>query len=384
MKKLVLYGVGEYGEKVYYNISRTENIEFCIDRHAGRTFHGKVVYSLEEKKEELKDCFIVIAVEGNACKEIKNNLRNIGLEEYRHFVEWRAFNKKLMIIYGNCHCAALREYFNSNPYFQKEYYLLWQNVLEDVLPDCIWKSCNLLVTQDIRKDNSLNMPSADEAEKMVNDGCIKIRIPNLYASHALFPQLKSDRSAEENLNRHIGMDRVDMEHIADKRTIKTIYRFMSSPDSYIDKMHNSGACIQEIADGIRNEDIFGNIEDAFASGIDKLRQREESCSVKIAYYIEKNYKNSLMFYDPGHPTNEVICEMGRNILKLLNIPVCETGGRRYIMDNAEVFVYGCVKRALGLKFEQNFIRIFSPQFTLSGRALTLEDYIEQYIVWNYD
>lgn len=384
MKKLVLYGVGEYGEKVYYNISRTEKIEFCIDRNAGRTFHGISVYSLEEKKEELQDCFIVITVEGNACKEIKKELRNIGLEEYRHFVEWRAFNKKLMIIYGNCHCAALREYFNSNPYFQKEYYVLWQNVLEDVFPDCIWKSCDLLVTQDIRKDNSLNMPSADEVEKMVNDGCVKIRIPNLYASHALFPQLKSDRSDEENFNRHIGMDRVDIEHIADKRTIKTIYRFMAHPDIYIDKMHELGAGIKEIADGIRYEDIFDNIEEAFASGIDKLRKREESCSVKIAYYIEKNYKNSLMFYDPGHPTNEVVCEMGRNILKLLNIPVCETGGRRYIMDNAEVFIYGCVKRALGLKFEQNFIRIFSPQFTLSGRALALEDYIEQYIMWNYD
>ena len=46
----------------------------------------------------------------------------------------------------------------------------------------------------------------------------------------------------------------------------------------------------------------------------------------------------------------------------------------------ELPIYGCVKRALGLQFEQKILRKNS-QWTLGNQPETLSEYIENYIRW---
>lgn len=54
-EEIVIYGAGHEGEKFYYAYGEQYRIRFYIDRMADRSIHGIPVYSLNEKKEELKN-----------------------------------------------------------------------------------------------------------------------------------------------------------------------------------------------------------------------------------------------------------------------------------------------------------------------------------------
>jgi hypothetical protein len=91
-----------------------------------------------------------------------------------------------------------------------------------------------------------------------------------------------------------------------------------------------------------------------------------------------------MFYEPIHPTNDVVEEKARRVLSILNIklnerPHTNRGG----LDIGELFIYGCVRRALGIEFEQEYIHKYSGALTLYNKAINLKEYIEQYIAWGF-
>ena len=75
-----------------------------------------------------------------------------------------------------------------------------------------------------------------------------------------------------------------------------------------------------------------------------------------------------MFYDPNHPTNEVICEKGRRILHFLNMKESEMF-LEDALDDGEMFIYGCVRKELGLNFRQNYIKKYRKNKTLHNHAL---------------
>lgn len=52
------------------------------------------------------------------------------------------------------------------------------------------------------------------------------------------------------------------------------------------------------------------------------------------------------------------------------------------MGQGEVFIYGCVKKALKLNYEQRYIRLCQNECTLHGHALNLCEYIQEYIAWH--
>lgn len=82
MKKIVLYGTGLEGEKFYSRISNPNGISYCIDKRNHRYFHNKYVYSLDEKIDELKECYTVIAAAYQTFLEIRDTLIENGLNEF--------------------------------------------------------------------------------------------------------------------------------------------------------------------------------------------------------------------------------------------------------------------------------------------------------------
>ena len=123
-----------------------------------------------------------------------------------------------------------------------------------------------------------------------------------------------------------------------------------------------------------------DIRENFEKQMGRIREREQLCDIQIADYIKENYQKHQLFYDTGHPTNLVICEKGRRILHLLNFPLDEVCPVKSNLDRGEVFIYGCVRRALGITYEQTFIRRNNKQ-TLRHRAIDLKEYVQDYIAW---
>ena len=149
-----------------------------------------------------------------------------------------------------------------------------------------------------------------------------------------------------------------------------------------------GGGINEIKDEIENGDAVTEefIKESFDLELKKLKAREKHCDIKISDFIEENYKKTLLFYEPYHPTSKILFEKGRRILEILKIDIDESCEVSDLLDGAEVFVYGCVKRALGLEYTQKYIRKNNIRntyrYTLCNTSLTLEEYIEEYIIWN--
>lgn len=79
--------------------------------------------------------------------------------------------------------------------------------------------------------------------------------------------------------------------------------------------------MDEIADAINNTDMYKkeDIIKNFEHEMKKLKEREKNCDIKISDYIEENYRWKQLFYDPNHPTNDVIKEKAIRVLDILNI-----------------------------------------------------------------
>lgn len=154
-------------------------------------------------------------------------------------------------------------------------------------------------------------------------------------------------------------------------------------DPMVIDLYKKGKNINEIVRILREEMLYpaDKIQRRFAEELQKLEEREKHCDVQIAWFIRKHYKEEKLFYDPSHPAKSVICEIGRACLYLLGIPVSEKFPVKSDLDEREMYVYGCVKKALGLRFEETYMRNFARGCTLAGRPINLQEYVEEMISW---
>jgi hypothetical protein len=122
--------------------------------------------------------------------------------------------------------------------------------------------------------------------------------------------------------------------------------------------------------------------DNFEKQIEKLKEREQKCDIQLSTWILANYQKELLFYDPWHPSEKILREITMSILRILGITTeCLVMGNDF--DFGELFIYGCVKKQLGITFHQPTIRNFCTAYTLWNAPLTREEFVRQYIIWNW-
>ena len=396
MKKVVLYGVGCEGEKFYCKYKEQYEFVYAVDKNSGRFFHNMPVYSFEEVKDDLNNYFTYVAVGSEkSWKEVRAAFEGIGLAEYKNFLSAEYANKKLAILYGNCHIYQIMRYLQANPAFSREYTVQYyfRDVGELLAANNALEMCDLFIVQDIMKNNKFGLPSVEEVTGRLSEKCICIKIPNLYGCNLFFPQLKpcSEIDFEKRRQLHANKNAIDFDRISEagkEKVTDLLANTLMWKDVCLEGLYNAGGGINEIKDEIENGDAFTEefIKESFDLELKKLKAREKHCDIKISDFIEENYKKTLLFYEPYHPTSKILFEKGRRILEILKIDIDESCEVSDLLDGAEVFVYGCVKRALGLEYTQKYIRKNNIRntyrYTLCNTSLTLEEYIEEYIIWN--
>lgn len=394
-KDIILYGAGVEGEKFYWAYRGYFRILFCVDRICHRKFHGIPVFDFNEVFRELqkKKNFIVVAAKENAYGEISASLQNIGLKEFKDYVEVGNIERKLAVLYGNCHMGIIKEYLETNPVFVREYKIRYYFLQKEKIPDEVLEYCELLIVQDIQEENKYQFLCADQLCNKVNDKCICIKIPNLFGMNIYFPQFKKNRgnyccgmARYEIFQRHVNQNAVVMYDNKSRGEFADVIRVLDfdGGDENIDRLVLENKSVKEIADFIENGEVY---EDKFIlknleKEINKLMEREKKCDIEISDYILQNYKTKQLFYEPKHPANVLIIEKGRRILNLLKIEIDESIPVKNVLDGGELFIYGCVKRALGITFKQKYVKkVNYLRYTLKGRPMDLEEYIENYIKW---
>jgi len=369
MENIIVYGVGINALKFIYQYGLIQ-IEYFIEgkKNIG-TFCGKNVIRLNEALERRKNEKIIVASSENVYWEIKKELEELGMVEFQDFIYWECYQKKIAIIYGNCHTEPVKQALKQQKVFSDMYGFYPIEPIQElykkgetILSYKALKCCDLFIHQAIRKNNGYGDSYASEnAINILNKRCKIISIPNLHRMRSLYPQwYDSEAIIRGNIN---------------------MFPFR---DKYIDELYRNGKTADDIVSSIMNPDFLDSfmIEDMWSRFMDKVIMREKEWDIKVSRFIEDNYRNKKLFYDQNHPTNVIFVHVVEKILEILGFCATYEGFADLpSLDSFEIPVYASVKSVLRLQWDQEFYREKSRR-SLLNRKMDLTEYVRQYISWN--
>lgn len=324
-----------------------------------------------------EDTFIYIAYPfaSKEYKEAKAKLEAIGLNEFSDFFGSESYGRKMVIINANCHVIPYEKYLLASKEFCEKYYIYpidpIQNRMPVEIPDILLRNCDVFIHQAVSINNSYSRNISDEyIYSLLKEECCKIIVPNFANGEIrkynrfLFPQLGGS-----NLN-HPRMD-----------YIKGVFPFQ---DLIIDECLYRGLAIDTILYCYRDEKLIPEqvIKERYEEYLAVFKKEEERWDVKISDFLILRKKKILA--SPMHPAEEVLAEIGKRILRLLeieeNVP--------FDFEYADEYpILACVSKALGIercKFIRDGDSILRMEDVLCNRRMDLEEYVIQYIYWVHE
>ena len=149
-------------------------------------------------------------------------------------------------------------------------------------------------------------------------------------------------------------------------------------DIVINRLLKDGCNEEEIIQICLDENLFSyeEVKECFDKYIEKISSREKGWDIKILDYILSNYKEKLLFYDIGHPTNDVLKYISLKILEMLNIS--DNGiNCDFTLEEHQNPIYPSVAKLLGLKFDYTCLRKNGKKLT--DNCMDFSEYIKEYI-----
>lgn len=381
-KAINIYGIGITAVKFVLSHYKFLKIKSFIE---GKRVKPKFmdldipVIDVKEAWNYLKKYYTVVACQERVYHEIKNVLESYGLKEFIDFEYHECFLKKVAIVYGNCHSGALKSYLRLSQEFSNDYGLYpvqqiqecwkWRKEhpcvdIHDRYKDAL-ERCDLFIHQGVRKENYFGEEFASETLiKYLNSGCKKIVFPNLYRMPMfMFPQMISytDNIRWEGNN--------------------WFFR-----DKYIDENYKD-MTVHQLVQMIEDENLIpqGEIKSGLELFEYKVGQREQSWDIKILDFIRSSYGKCKLFYDPGHPTGQIMRQIAKQILLMMGylkaVTELETNTTSEL-DVYEVPLYSSVEKALGLLGGDRVIRRYNG-IKLRNVSMDFKEYVQQYLCWNH-
>ena len=294
----------------------------------------------------------------------------MGLSEIDEFVSHSIYNKKIVILIGNCHMGVIKEMLRSNCKFDEEFGIYDLPAICDIKQHNFYeeyemylKHANVIIQQDIRDDNKIDVRfSCSYVKSKIQSESRHICIINTYGLGKIYyPYF-----VHGNLY-NVGYS--NNEH-----------GYFPFDDLILDNFIKSGFSLEEIVNMTK-----GNIEGYEPIDIEKIFEkygkREGACDVKVMNYIKQNYSNRMLFYDIAHPTNDVLWYEVQQIFSILNMDDGRIEKRN--IGNLSAFatpIYPFVKERLGLQFDNKWLGD-NARIRLSTQYMDLEEYVREYYYW---
>ena len=286
-------------------------------------------------------------------------------------------NKKMVIVYGNCHTSIISQMLEANPAFNEKYYIYpterIQNIKDpkDLYQDC-YAHCDVFIHQSIRLNNRYGEEYASERIiARLKPSCKVIAIPNVYhLPLCFFPQY---HDAPELKNK-------DVMHCT------TFFFRDSIVDAHLGSVRGLLGLYKRVKADYQNPLLFDNngIIDSFNQFIDKVRKREEAWDIKVSQFIIEKYQQHQLFYDPNHPTNYFLSYIARELLNLLvegeNFGVVELEIKE-TLESIEFPICQSAVTALGLQWKETVIRRNNPITRVTPCKMNLFWYTYQYFIF---
>lgn len=372
--EIILFGTGKMAENFYMSNKNNLKIKFCLDNDnnkQGKTFYDMKIYSPYEKNINIDKYMIVIA--SMSYPSISIQLQRMGLKEFENFISISLAdliynkNKKLAIIYGNCHTKIIENYLAEYKYFSNKicFYPMpriyeYNNLNFNSTSISVLKNCDLFIYQGFQDGSYGKDLASNSILSILKKDCILIKMANVHGhAEAFFPQVVPNKN--------------------------NAYGLFPHGDKNIDKLVSEKRNLNEIISILREDNIYTQqqISDNLSYQLEALVQRQKGCDIKIVDYIEQNYTKERLFNDLYRPTNFLLKEFARRILKYLNIYNDEFESLEIKQDLStfKTPIYPSVAKHLKLEYKSDTGRV--PYGELYGKELSFNEYIKQYIKYCY-
>mgnify|MGYP006139219085 CR=1 FL=1 len=251
--------------------------------------------------------------------------------------------KKKVLFFGNCQPAAIMNCLNLNETYVTHYEACHSSTLNKREFTTLINKHDIIITQPISK-NYRNLDYLNTAYILNNTNGIVIIFNSCYFDF-YYPDLKYIHHNNTLLRKPID------------------YHYQYMIDYY-----KRGDTIKNYLDNcVNNPDLISKksfLERATKS-INELKKRdsdirEEYCKrsnvyfISISDYIEKNYRDKLLFYSMNHPSKYVLQFICEHIINLLNIK----NNINYTIDplkRTRCILYKCLKNAIRFNIDNDII-----------------------------
>lgn len=257
--------------------------------------------------------------------------------------------KPLCVIYGNCQMGATRNFFLKEFGDLYTYAYIWnQLVIEKVhpFPIPLFQNADLFIYQPLKGHGIYDTDYIKNT--FLKKECVCIGCPFMY-----FLGYQPDYVSQQ-----------------------------PNPFPYGFKELNNYICteqytVDEVIELSKRDDFLSldYIIDRMNYGMNFLKNVEKSTTIIISDFIEENYKKHKLFYTVSHPTNFLLAEFLKRLLKALNLNDDCVENSQFMQ--VEVFgdhivpIYPCVEKCLELEFENDDIFCY-------GRQMSYDTFIHEY------
>jgi hypothetical protein len=373
MRKIILWGAGGRGIKLLFRLQKDhQQVEYVVDSNLGSTelaaggLHGIPIRKDISSIKNIKDFYIVVATVEKPYLEIRDILLGMGLQEFEDFIWGDLYKKSVVVINANCHGDALKRYLLRNKQFQTKYGIYPIPAIQlnpkGYIDDGVLARADVLIYQDIRVENKFSYKlSYEYILKRVRPDCKTICIPNMVGNgKGFFP-------TQEEI--YI--------HKLSEGELALFYR-----DTLIDEAwkQSKTKALDDVVRYIESYEFDADeIRAGFYSMMEKIRVREKMWDVKVADYIESNYRYVPMMNDHSHPSDALMQEIGRQVARILGLS--DTAECRLNWLGLEAFIWPGIKKILGIEYTMEEVRILdkAPQILGNEYSLTLREYIQEYV-----
>jgi len=147
----------------------------------------------------------------------------------------------------------------------------------------------------------------------------------------------------------------------------------------IDNFKNNGSIENYITNYVNNINLISKEEllNNAKNSINELKNRTKIVESKvtgknifvicIADFIEKNYKDKLLFYSMNHPTKYMIQYVCENIVKILNIKrLCNIDYNLELLTQHKCILYKCIKPLVNFDISKKKLQFSNKQISISS------------------
>lgn len=281
----------------------------------------------------------------------------------------RTFNRKISMIYGNCHMDVVRKYLFRSSEYLSEYITFVFPPIYDIeksnignIDESFLQEIDLLIYQRIERTNQFGVKwNTEDMIQKLKQGCRTVSVPNTIF-YGYFPQEghRSNTILKNQKN----------------------FRPMFTGDKFIEREFYKTGSISETIGNIKKKDYLSAsvIEKNLRKSIRMLELQDDWCDVKMSDYILENYKYVFLFTEPKHPINIFFKEMTNRILKYIEIndfcSACEELDKEDSLATISRLLYPAVKENLGLTFE---VYDYYCDKRITRQKLSFDEYVELYI-----